>query len=94
MTTPLSDRQIEEISNLAAESELDHETALARAYELLLLRDLHRACRARHPYAPLERMPQPRDMNAVCRQRIKESLMQRSPVDAGPPDLFTVLKEA
>jgi hypothetical protein len=89
----ISDRQLEEISNLAAESELDHETALARAYELLLLRELHRACRARHPYSVLDRIPAPADIAATCRQRIREALEQ-SPAAAGDlvPDLVTTMK--
>lgn len=90
MITPLSPAQLEEVKNLAAEMRmLDEPMALARALELIRLRELLRACRARHPYAALEQFP-PRGMEqAWYREKIIASLGAGAP-DVFMPDLVTL----
>lgn len=89
MITPLTDLQLDEVTNLAAESELDHETALARALELIKLRKLVEACRKRHPYAALDELPARGEEQAWYRAKIRASL--KAPIaGADVPDLVTL----
>lgn len=89
--TALTPLQLEEIRNLAAESQLDPETALTRALELHTLRRLLEACRRRHPYAALQELPGRGLEQAFYRERIRASL-KAAPADDGllEPDLLTI----
>jgi hypothetical protein len=70
----LTARELQEVEDLAAESELDHETALVRALELIALRRLLDAAkhRRRHTFAKADDLPTPGD-TAPYRQCLEES---------------------
>jgi hypothetical protein len=89
----LSADELEEVRNLAAESELDHGTALARAAELRDLRRLHRYARFERFRLGREirRIPEPGDTAGWSRM-VQAAEREHGAVEPGSADLVSGMR--
>ena len=92
--TPLDSAALTEVKNLAAESELSHIIALARAAELRALRRLHQAWldRQAHPRRLLQAglaLPASAADEYAWRQLVLDSLPAQDAEALGVPDLLS-----